>query len=61
MSINIKPDEMKLHRSISSMFHLSDDGLSHYLLAFGVLELGTSPSARRPLGVTCNARARSLF
>ena len=42
MSINIKPDEMKLHRSISSMFHLSDDGSTHYLLAFGVLDLGTS-------------------
>ena len=49
MSINIKPDEMKLHRSISSMFHLSDDGSTHYLLAFGVLDLGTSfspPSVR---------------
>ena len=45
MAVSIKPEEVKVHRSIASIFHLSDDSLSHYMTAFALLEVGTSYSA----------------
>ena len=44
MAVSLKPEEVKVHRSIASIFHLSDDNLTHYLTAFALLEVGTSYS-----------------
>lgn len=48
MSVSIKPEDVKVHRSIASIFNLSDDTGTHYLTSFALLGLGTSysPSVR---------------
>ena len=55
MSVSIKPEDVKVHRSIASIFNLSDDTGTHYLTSFALLGLGTSYSpsvrtSRRPRG-----------
>ena len=45
MGICIKADEVKVHASISSIFHLADDGDTHFILAILLSELGTTFNA----------------
>ena len=45
MSINLKPDEVKLHPSFASIFHLTDDTTGHFVGAFALTAIGTAHSA----------------
>lgn len=45
MGVCIKADEVKVHASISSIFHLADDGDTHFVLAILLSELGTTFNA----------------
>ena len=45
MSINLKPDEVKLHPSFASIFNLTDDTTGHFVGAFALTAIGTAHSA----------------
>ena len=47
MSINLKPEEVKLHGSISSVFYLTDDTAGYYIGAFALTNIGTRPQCQR--------------
>ena len=45
MSINLKPEEVKLHTSFASIFYLTDDTAGYYVGAFALTNIGTAHSA----------------
>ena len=57
--ICIKADEVKVHASISSIFHLADDGDTHFILAILLSELRHHLASTQASGATRSAR-RSL-
>ena len=55
MSINLKPEKVKLHASFASIFYLTDDAAGYYVGAFALTAIGTTHSAAAS-GATRGAR-----